>query len=479
MQDISTLYVGGEWIEPRSWPTLLVSPIDEQPFASVRLAGETEANLALARAEAARSSAEVLDIPTRASALRALARLLREDATALAALVTRENGCPSRQAVALQVLSAVALLQSYATLVERHRFEEPRQGFRGGRVLVQKVPVGVSVGIVPWNVPLFLACMKLGPAIAAGCPIVLKPSPENATSAHGLATAIARLDLPPGMVSVLTGGRELGKRLVADPRVAKVSFTGSTAAGREVAAMCAGRFARCTLELGGKSAAIVLDDVDFERALPELLLAMLQNNGQICGAQSRVLLPNSHFERWSQMLADAFKRLVIGDPRREEVDIGPVISAMQRSRVEGALHSALVEGARPLAGGKRPTEPGQGYYIEPTLLVDVSRTMAVAREEIFGPVIVALPYDDDEDAIALANDSDYGLSGSVWSSDIERATRIARRMRTGTVGLNSKNILDFGSPFGGVRDSGIGRELGPEGIDAYLEVKSILIPQLY
>ncbi|MDQ6662337.1 MAG: aldehyde dehydrogenase family protein [Chloroflexota bacterium] len=476
MQDISTLYIGGEWIEPRSEPTPLLSPIDEHPFASARLAEEVEANLALERAEAALPLAEVLDISTRASLLRALARMLQEDATAIAALVTRENGCPSRQAVGMQVLSAVALLYAYAELVERHCFEEPRPGLRGGRVLVQKVPVGVSVGIVPWNVPLFLACMKLGPAIAAGCPIVLKPSPENATSVHALATAIARLDLPPGMVSVLTGGRELGKRLVADPRVAKVSFTGSTAAGREVAETCAARFARCTLELGGKSAAIVLDDVDFERVLPELLLAMLQNNGQICGAQSRILLPRSHFKEWSQTLANAFKRLVIGDPRREEVDIGPVVSKVQRSRIESTLHTAFEQGARPLVGGKRPTERRQGYYIEPTLLVDVSPSMTGAREEIFGPVIVALPYEDDDDAIALANNSAYGLSGSVWSSDTEHALQIARRMRAGTVALNSKNILDFGSPFGGMRASGIGRELGPEGIDAYLETKSILIP---
>ncbi|GAC1377453.1 MAG: aldehyde dehydrogenase [Ktedonobacteraceae bacterium] len=476
MHDISTLYVGGEWIEPRSEPTALISPIDEQPFASVRLAGEFEANLALARAEAAQSSAEALSISARAGLLRALAQMLQEDASALAALVMRENGCPGRQAVGMQVLSAVALLHAYADLVERHRFEEPRQGLRGGRVLVQKVPVGVSVGIVPWNVPLFLACMKLAPALAAGCPIVLKPSPENATSVHALASAISRLDLPPGMVSVLTGGRELGKYLVAEPRVAKVSFTGSTAAGREVAATCASRFARCTLELGGKSAAILLDDVDLERVLPQLLLAMLQNNGQICGAQSRVLLPRSRFKEWSQTLATAFKRLVIGDPRREDVDIGPVVSDAQRSRIESALQTAFAQGARALVGGKRPTEQQRGYYFEPTLLVDVSPAMAVAREEIFGPVIVALPYDSDEDAIALANNSAYGLAGSVWSSDTEHALQIARRIQAGTVTLNSKNILDFGSPFGGMGASGIGRELGPEGIDAYLETKSLLIP---
>jgi len=476
MNNISALYVGGEWIKPRSEPVPLISPIDEQPFASVRLAGEVEANLALERAQAALPLAEALSVSTRASLLRALAGILQEDVKAFAALVTRENGCPSRQAVGMQVLSAVALLHAYADLVERHCFEEPRRGLRGGRAFVQKVRVGVSLGIVPWNVPLFLACMKLGPALAAGCPIALKPSPENATSVHAFAAAIARLDLPPGMVSILTGGRELGRYLVADPRVAKVSFTGSTTAGREVAATCAGRFARCTLELGGKSAAVILEDVNLERVLPELLLAMLQNNGQICGAQTRLLLPRSRFKEWSQVLAEAFGRLVIGDPRREEVDIGPVVSQAQRSRIEDALHIAFEQGARALAGGKRPGELRQGYYIEPTLLVDVSPAMAVAREEIFGPVIVAMPYDNEDDAIALANNSEYGLSGSVWSSDTERALQVARRMLTGTVALNSKNILDFGSPFGGMQASGIGRELGPEGIDAYLETKSILIP---
>jgi acyl-CoA reductase-like NAD-dependent aldehyde dehydrogenase len=460
---------------PATGPThTLVSPIDEAETLRVRTAGPEELAVALHAAEAARGEMAALDIGARTAALRALAKRLVEDGEALAAMITSENGCPSRQALALQVLSASALLEAYAQLAERHVFEEHRPGMRGGRVLVHKSPIGVSAGIVPWNVPLFLSCMKIAPAIAAGCPLVLKPSVENAASAARLAEMVDALPLPVGAISVLTGDADLGRRLVADPRIAKVSFTGSTHAGREVAVACAARFCRTTLELGGKSAAILLDDVDLSAVLPDLLGATLQNNGQVCGAQSRLLVPAARFAELSAGIAAAFDGLVVGDPRQPSTSIGPLVNRRQRDKVRLAVDHARREGARVLTA---PRElPPKGFYVAPTLVTDVASSAAIAREEVFGPVIVVLPYRSEDDAVAQANDSDYGLSGSVWSRDPERAARIARRISTGTVGINSKKILDFGSPFGGRRSSGLGSELGPEGIDAYLATTSVLLP---
>jgi len=342
---------------------------------------------------------------------------------------------------------------------------------------VQKIPVGVAVGISPWNVPLFLACMKIAPAIAAGCSLVLKPPPETATSNLLLAECIAALDLPRGMLSVLTGSRDVGRALVNDARVAKVSFTGGLVGGREVASACAARLARLTLELGGKSAAVLLDDVNVADALPGLLEATLQNNGQICGGQSRLLLPRPRFDEMAHALAQTFRARVVGDPRRAEVDIGPLVSSAQAQRVRDAVAQARAQGARALAGDELPAGLASDAYVAPTLLVDVRVDAPIALTEVFGPVIVALPYDDEDDAVAIANATPFGLAGSVWSPDTERAMRLARRMRSGTVSINSKKILDFAGPFGGFGLSGIGRELGPEGIDAYLEHRCVLTPE--
>jgi len=474
---VNRCFAGGRWLTTTGAHTVLDSPLNGKPAFELREAGPGELDVALGGARAAAGAMASLTVTARESALRALASGLAKEGAAMAAAIVTENGCPSRQALALQIQSAIALLEAYATLVAQHAFEEVRDGMRGGRVLVQKLPVGTCLGIVPWNVPVFLACMKLAPAIAAGCPIVLKPSPENAPSADLFAELLAALDLPPGAVSVLTGGRELGRALVDDPRVDKVSFTGSTAAGRHVGSACAARLCRFTLELGGKSAAILLDDFDLAGHLPDLLGAMLQNNGQVCGAQTRVLVPRERFVAWTRAIAEAFDALTIGDPRDAETDIGPVATAAQFARIRDALDAAGAAGARPLTRARAADAlPQGGNYVAPSLLVDVTPGMAIAREEIFGPVIVALPYATEAEAVDLANDSPYGLSGSVWSTDIARAEHVARGLRTGTVGVNSRKILDFGSPFGGMRASGMGRELGPEGIDAYLETKSVLLP---
>ncbi len=477
MIEIERCYAAGRWLATTGQRTVHESPVAGVPSVALREAGTPEIDVAVSGARAALAEMAALDVGTRAAALRSLAAALLRDADALAAAIVVENGCPSRQAVAMQVQSAAALLEAYATLVAQHTFEEVRVGMRGGRVLVQKLPIGACLGIVPWNVPIFLACMKLGPAIAAGCSIVLKPSPENARSADLFAELLAAVPLPNGAISVLTGGRDLGRALVDDARIDKVSFTGSTAAGRVVGSACAARLCRFTLELGGKSAALLLEDFDLTARMPDLIGAMLQNNGQVCGAQTRVLVPRDRFDSWTRIMADAFDALEVGDPRLPATEIGPVASPMQAARIRDVVDAAVASGARVLTHARsRETLPAGHAYVEPTLLVDVTPDMPIARDEIFGPVIVALPYDSEADAIALANDSPYGLSGSVWSADLERAERIARELRTGTVGINSRKILDFGSPFGGMRFSGMGRELGPEGIDAYLEAKSVLLP---
>ena len=466
--------VGGDW---RTFPGAqreLRSPIDGALLTRYVPAPPGAADDAAVAADAASASVAALSVGERCAALRDLADRLEADTADLAAAVTRENGCPARQAPALQVGSAVALLRAMADLGEDFAFGDERYGARGGRVRVDKLPVGAALGIVPWNVPLFLACAKLAPALIAGCPIVLKPSPENALSMLRFARHLAALPLPPGAINVLLGGRDLGAALVDHPRIAKVSFTGSTAAGRQVAEACARRLARCTLELGGKSAALLLDDIDLATVREQLLLAMLQNNGQVCGAQSRLLLPRSRYRELRDGLAALFDRLCIGDPRDADTDIGPVIGEPQARRIESMIERARAGGARAVSGGDRSV-PGPAW-VAPLLAEGLPPAAELCREEIFGPVVVLLPYESEEEAVALANDSAYGLSGSVWATDVERAARVATGLRTGSVGINSKKILDFAAPFGGFRDSGIGRELGPEGIDGYLEARATLLP---
>ena len=414
MEILSNL-VAGRWLPATGKQGVVRSPIDGEVVHEVCFAGEAEIETALDAAQAALPRAAAVPKAQRAQALRDLAQGLKRRAPDIAEVIVRENGCPSKNAMALQALNAGALLDAFATLAADHSFETTRKGLRGGQVIVQKVPVGVCVGITPWNVPVFLNCVKIAGAIAAGVPLVLKPSPETIGTTTLIAQALAELDLPAGMISVLHGERDVGRRLVEDSRVAKVSFTGSARAGAEVATACALRFARCTLELGGKSAAVFLDDVDLPSVLPELLAAMLQNNGQICGAQTRLLIPRRRYGEILAVLGAAFDALQVGDPRRGDTDIGPVISAAQRDKIEAIVKGAVADGARVIAGGYRPTDVPPGHYVTPTLLADVSVEMPIWREELFGPVIVACPYDTEDEAVALANHSPYGLAGSVWS----------------------------------------------------------------
>ncbi|GAB5413492.1 MAG: aldehyde dehydrogenase [Congregibacter sp.] len=469
MTQTARCWLAGSWQEIPGIESLRPSPVDGSELVHV------EADLARVM-DLLPALAELPEIACppeqRIAALCQLADALEADAPRFAAMLTMENGCPSAQSEALQVRSSVALLRAMATLGERFEFVEERAAFRGGRVRIHRQPVGLALGIVPWNVPLFLAAAKLASSLIAGCPLLLKPSPENAPSMQAFAELVSQLDLPAGAVNIVIGGRELGASLVAHPAFQKVSFTGSTAAGKQVAVACAARMARCTLELGGKSAAVLLDDVRLEDIRSELFLAMLQNNGQVCGAQSRVLLPASRYAELRDGLVALFESLKLGDPREPDTQVGPLMSAGQASRVHELCDQGEQAGARLLT---QTSGPDHDAYIAPRLF-DQAMDTPLWSEEAFGPVIVLEAYRDEAQARELANASRFGLSGSVWASDTQRAAAFAGGLRTGTVGINSKKILDFAAPFGGWRESGLGREFGPEGIQEYLEETAVLIP---
>ncbi|MFI2478674.1 aldehyde dehydrogenase [Nocardia xishanensis] len=468
-------FIDGQWRKPERDQTItVISPTDERPIASVAAASPSDVDAAVAAAGRALRAPEWAGLAPedRADLLNRLADELQANTADRAALTTLQNGMPIRLATSAEGQVPVKLLRYYASLARTTQIEERRPRVGGtGTTMVRREPVGVVGMIVPWNFPQALTMFKLAPALAAGCTVVLKPAPETSLDAFALAAAAERAGVPAGVLNVVAGGADIGAYLVDHPGVHKIAFTGSTAAGREIGAKCGRLLRPVTLELGGKSAAIVLDDADLMTTVQGLASSALLNNGQACYLSTRILAPRRRHDEIVEALAAMASELTVGDPMEPETRIGPLVSSRQRERVESYIAQGKADGATLATGGGRPNRE-KGWFVEPTVFGDVDNSSRIAREEIFGPVLAVIPYEGVDEAVAIANDSEYGLGGTVWTSDHGKGLDIARRVETGSIGVNFY-ALDVGAPFGGVKSSGIGRELGPEGLAQYFQLKSI------
>jgi acyl-CoA reductase-like NAD-dependent aldehyde dehydrogenase len=472
--DRTRFFIGGHWVESRgSEEHRALEAATGEPLGVAALGTEADIDAAVTAAREALDHGPWgrTDAAERAATMLRLADALDARAEATSNLVSRENGMPITLSTAFNGQAPSGLLRMYAQLIKTYPLEEVRAS-QAGSTIVRRVPVGVVGAITPWNYPLVLAMMKIAPALAAGATIVLKHSPETALDSYVFGDAAQEAGLPPGVLNIVLAGRDAGAALVSHPGVDKIAFTGSTAAGRAIGAECGRLVRRCTLELGGKSAAIVLDDADLGAFTAGLGAAAFMNNSQTCTTQSRILAPRSRYEEVVDAVATAARELVVGNPLDPAVTCGPMASEQHLSRVMGYIDIARNSDARLVCGGGRPAGQERGWFVEPTVFADVKNSDQLAREEVFGPVLAVIPYDGDDEAVAIANDSDYGLSGSVWTGDERRGIEVSRRVRTGTIGVNYYQ-LDLGSPFGGMKDSGIGRELGPEALTNYLEYQSI------
>jgi betaine-aldehyde dehydrogenase len=469
------LFIGGQFVDPAgSGKIEVIEAATEEVLGTAPDGTTADIDAAVDAARKAFDSGPWTKTTAaeRSEVMGKLSGILQGKASDIAALISRETGSPVSWSIMGQVYAATMVLDYYTNLAKTFEFEEERQGALG-EIIVRKEPVGVVGGIVPWNVPLFVTMLKLAPALASGCTMVLKPSPETALDSYILAEALQEAGVPEGVINIVPAGREVGEHLVTHPGIDKISFTGSTAAGRRIASLCGERLRRCTLELGGKSAAIVLDDADLSTLGDQLLMGgSYMNNGQACVAQTRVLASRAKYDEVVEALVERARTIKTGDPLDPTTELGPLVAKRQQDRVLGYIQKGQDEGAKVAIGGGTPSDLDKGWFIEPTVFVNVDNDMTIAREEIFGPVVSVIAYDDVDDAVRIANDSDYGLSGSVWTTDGGAGLDIARRVRTGTFGINGMG-MDFGGPFGGFKSSGIGRELGPEGLAGYLESKNI------
>ncbi|MFC9362738.1 aldehyde dehydrogenase [Rhodococcus sp. NPDC057014] len=471
------LFIGGRWVQPATERTFdVISPATEELVARVPEGVEEDIDAAVNAAREAfdKGPWPRMALEERIAVLRKLSAELAAREADAARLVSAEMGCPITLSTKMQSIGPRLLLDSFLDLAPAYPWTDTRSSATGS-ALVTREPVGVVAGIVPWNAPLLITMIKLAPALLAGCTMVIKPSPETPLDAYLLADILDKIGLPAGVVNIVPAQREASEYLVRHRGIDKVSFTGSTAAGRRIASLCGQDLRRVTLELGGKSAAVLLDDADLDAAVAAIRAVSLRNSGQVCSNKTRIVVARSRRDELHDRLVDLIQSMPVGDPFDPATEIGPMVSANQRSRVEGYIDDAKGSGASLLVGGGRPDGLDRGWYVEPTIFADVDPAAKIAQEEIFGPVLTVHTFDTEAEAIDIANNSEYGLNGSVFAADPEHALAVARHIRTGTIEVNG-NPAGFSAPMGGFKNSGIGREAGLEGFDAYVELKSYGIP---
>ncbi|WP_413757031.1 aldehyde dehydrogenase [Streptomyces sp. MMBL 11-3] len=474
------LFIGGSWVEPSDADLLdVVSPHDRSVVGRAAQARPADVDRALAAARRSFEAGEWRLAPParRIALLRRFNALREESAEKIADLISLENGSAGWFTRAGQP-GLTRQANAYLKAAEEFGWEEaltPSDPASPVRSLVRREAIGVVAAVIPWNSPFSSATAKIIPALLAGNSVVLKVSPENSLSMGFLAGLLERVGLPEGVVSVLPADREVSEYLVSHEEVDKIAFTGSTRAGRRIAEIAGRQLKRVSLELGGKSAAIILPDADIRTAVAGMKFASLLNNGESCIAQTRILAPRSRYEEVVAALKELVESLKVGDPGDPDTFIGPMIRPDQQERVRDYIRIGIEEGARLVTGGPQvPEGLEKGNYVTPTVFADVDNSMRIAREEVFGPVLVVIAYDSEDDAVRIADDSEYGLSGGVWSADEEHALAVARRLRTGTVTVNGASVA-FDGPFGGFKASGIGREYGAVGLGTYTEYKTITV----
>ncbi|BBC29039.1 hypothetical protein SGFS_003300 [Streptomyces graminofaciens] len=473
MLEHKNFYIDGAWCQASGDETTeVVNPATEQVIATVPAASAKDVDAAVAAARAALPGWSRTTPAERKAFLDRLHQGLVERADEIAATVTAEMGAPRQLSARVQAGLPIAVAESYARLLETYEFEE-----RIATYLVVKEPVGVVAAITPWNYPLHQVVAKVAAALAAGCTVVLKPSEVTPLNAYLLAEIVDAIELPAGVFNLVPGiGSVAGEALVVHPDVDMVSFTGSTRAGKRIGELAAATVKKVALELGAKSANIILPDADLDSAVRDGVANVLSNSGQTCTAWTRMLVHRDSYERAVELAKEAAESTVVGDPADERTQVGPVASAAHRNRVRAYIVDGVGQGARLVTGGVEPPAGLlTGYYVRPTVFADVTEDMTIAQEEIFGPVIVLMPYADEEDALRIANNSLYGLSGAVFSASEERAVAFARRLDTGMVHINGAR-LNLLAPFGGYKQSGNGRELGVHGLEEFLQPKALQLP---
>jgi acyl-CoA reductase-like NAD-dependent aldehyde dehydrogenase len=464
------IFIAGEWVSPSSDELIdVINSTTEEVMGRAPAATPEDVDRAVAAARSAFESWSQTTPGERKAILSQLAQGLQERGDEIAGIVAQEVGMPLPLAKMIQAGLPAAVMGSYVKLLDEVSFEE-----QVGNSLVLREPVGVVGCITPWNYPLHQVVAKVAPAFAAGCTVVLKPSEVAPLTAFILAEIVAASDLPAGVFNLVSGtGPVVGEAIAAHPDVDMVSFTGSTRAGRRVSELAAKTVKRVALELGGKSANLILDDADLEKAVKTGVSNCYLNSGQTCSAWTRMLVPKSRHDEAVQIAKAVAEGFTVGDPMNGETKLGPLVSEQQRQRVRSYIEKGIEEGALLVTGGaEAPEGLAKGYFVRPTVFAGVRNDMTIAQEEIFGPVLSIIPYEDEDDAVRIANDTQYGLAGGVWSGDPERAKRVARRLRTGQVDINGGRFNPL-APFGGYKQSGHGRELGTFGLDEYLEVKSL------